>query len=176
MKRLLLTLVAALGLANWARAQEPASEPDAPAPPVKATYLITGLHCPPCTRTVESSLRQVKGIRAVKVDWRTKNARIEFDETVLPAQKLAQLIASTPHMMGGNLHYGGWLALKVPGITDEASGQRAQEALSKVEGVKQVHAYTAQHSIGVMFAAEGELTSGQLIDALKEAGFEAENY
>lgn len=155
--------------------QQPETEEQS-TPPTQATFLITGLHCPPCTRTVEASLRQIKGVRAVKVDWRTKNARIEFDEAVLPAQLLAQSIATTPHMMGGTLHYGGWLALKVPGITDEASGQRAQEALSKVKGIKRVAVYPAQNSLGILFAPEGAVTSQQLIEALKEASFEASNY
>src|SRR5450631_2341961 len=67
---------------------------------VKATYVVTGLHCPPCTKTVESSLRKMKGIHSINVDWTSKNAQIEFDESVLPAQKVARLIADTPHMMG----------------------------------------------------------------------------
>ena len=33
------------------------------AQPTQATYSITGLHCPPCTRTVESSLKKVKGVQ-----------------------------------------------------------------------------------------------------------------
>ena len=47
---------------------------------VKATYSVTGLHCPPCTRTVESSLMKVKGVKSFKVDWQTKSAKVEFDE------------------------------------------------------------------------------------------------
>ena len=44
--------------------------------PTQATFLITGLHCPPCTRTVEASLKRTKGIKSVRVDWRTHNAKI----------------------------------------------------------------------------------------------------
>ena len=55
-----------------------------------ATFLMTGLQCPPCTQTIESSLRGAKGIRSVKVDWKTKAARIEFDETILAAQQVGQ--------------------------------------------------------------------------------------
>ncbi len=61
--------------------------------PTKATYLIGGLHCPPCTRTVETSLKKIDGVRSVEVDWKGKYARIEFDEAVLPAQRVGQLIA-----------------------------------------------------------------------------------
>jgi copper chaperone CopZ len=111
------------------------------AEPTKATFLVTGLHCLPCTSTVQGSLSRVKGVKSVTVDWNTKNAKIVFDESVLPAQSLAAAIEGTPHMMGGGMRYAGWLALKAPSITDEASGQKAKEALSKVAGVKTVAVY-----------------------------------
>jgi len=146
------------------------------AEPTKATFLVTGLHCPPCTSTVQSSLSRVKGVKSVTVNWNTKNAKIEFDENVLPAQSLAAAIEGTPHMMGAGMRYGGWLALKIPSITDEASGQKAKEAIGKVEGVKTVAIYPAQHSVGVLFAGSGKVSSQQVIEALAKEGIEASNY
>src|SRR4051794_10457540 len=61
----------------------------------KATFTITGLHCPPCTRTVQSSLAKVPGVKSATVDWKTKSAKVEFDESKTSAQKLAQLVAGT---------------------------------------------------------------------------------
>ncbi len=58
------------------------------AQPTKATYSITGLHCPPCTRTVESSLKRVKGVRSAKLDWNSKTAKVEFDESALAHRRL----------------------------------------------------------------------------------------
>lgn len=139
----------------------------------QATFLVTGLHCPPCTKTVESSLSKVKGIRSIQVDWKAKDAQIEFDEAVLPAQRVAKLIADTPHMMGRNMQYGGWLLLKVADIKDEATAKPVKEALSKVEGVKRVVAYPKQHAVGVEFGTKGDLTTKQLIEALKKAGLSA---
>lgn len=156
-------------------ADEPSRNAAAHKEPTKATFLITGLHCPPCARTVESSLSQAKGLRSIKVDWKTKNARVEFDESVLPAQTVAQLIAVTPHMMGGNMRYGGWLALTIPELKDDATAKQVKAVLSKVEGVKQVATYPAQHSVGIAFASKGNLTSAQLVEALAEAGIKAEN-
>jgi copper chaperone CopZ len=145
-------------------------------PATKATYLITGLHCPPCTSTVQASLARVKGIKSVSVNWNTKNAKIEYDESLLPAQALAAAIERTPHMMGGGMRYGGWLALKVPSIMDDASGKKVKELLAKVEGVKSVAIYPAQHSAAVTFAGTGSTSSQQLIDALSKEGIEATNY
>jgi copper chaperone CopZ len=164
----------AMTISASAMGQEPAPRSDAKSEPTQATYLMTGLHCPPCTRTVESSLASVKGIRAVKVDWKTKAAKIEFDESILTAQRVAQLIAATPHMMGGSLHYGGWLALKTPGIKDEATARQAEETLGGVEGVKTAKAYPAQHTVAVFFSAKGDVTTRKLIESLNTAGVEAE--
>ena len=138
----------------------------------KATYLITGLHCPPCTKTVESALRKVPGVRSVKVDWRSKAAVIEFDEAKLPAQGVSQAIAHTRHMMGGDLEYAGWLTLKSRALKDEATAKRAAEILEKVKGVKQVKVYPKQESLVLLFAEQGKLTTEKLHETLREAGIE----
>jgi len=163
----------ALGALAFADEQGPVANKDKET--TKATFLVTGVHCPPCTRTVESSLSHVEGLHSIKVDWKTKNARIEFDEAVLSARNVAQLIAATPHMMGSNMHYAGWLALNVPDLKDDASAKQVKDVLSKLEGVKQVTTYPAQHSVRFAFATKGDLTSAQLIDALTKAGINAEN-
>lgn len=141
-----------------------------------ATFLLTGLHCPPCTTTVESSLQSVNGIHSVKVDWNTKSARLDFDESVLPAQRLAQAIAGTPHMMGGDMHYSGWLALRVPELKDASSAKQVTDVLTKMPGVSRVQPYVAQHAVGIQFDAKGKLQSRELIDALAKAGVKAANY
>ena len=85
MIRLFALAMLCLGTAVSLQADEPAK----PEPATKATYSITGLHCPPCAATVEKSLRGVKGIRSAKVDWSTKTARVEFDEQAVSAQQIA---------------------------------------------------------------------------------------
>jgi copper chaperone CopZ len=174
MRSMLVLLGALLPLVSVVNAAEQKSKGDTGAKVVETEYLITGLHCPPCTRTVESSLQRAKGIHSIKVDWKTKQARIEFDESVVSAQKVARLIADTPHMMGANMHYGGWLALKVPDVKDEAKAKQVKEILSKLEGVKQVAIYPKQQSVAIAFVAKGDLTSAQLIDALSRIGIKPE--
>lgn len=175
MKKLFLTGVAILGVSFPATAADPPSSQNAEQP-TKATYLITGLHCPPCTKTVESSLKRVRGIKSVKVDWKTKNAQVEFDESAVPAQTLAHLIAETPHMMGGDMEYAGWLALKTPEVKDAKLAEQAKSTLSQIRGVKKVAVYPKQGSIGVQFGGQGKVTTQELIDALQDAGLEASNF
>ena len=142
----------------------------------KATFTITGLHCPPCTRTVESSIAGAKGVSSVKVDWKSKSAKISFDETKTSAQKVAELVGATPHMMGGRMSYTAQLALSVPDIKDEASANAAKQALSAIEEVESVAAFPKQHTLSVRFSSEGNLTSSDLITALEKAGFKSSVY
>lgn len=166
--------VQSIGLLAIAATLAAADPPTADAPAaVKSTFLITGLHCPPCTNTVEQSLKSVKGVKSVKVDWATKNAKVEFDEQQIGAQQLAVKIAATPHMMGKTMQYGGWLALKVPEVNGDGNAEKAKTALTKVKGVANVAVYPQQKSVGVTFQPQGTITTAQLIDALREAGLEA---
>jgi copper chaperone CopZ len=166
-------VMASMGLGAIAVDVSAASAVDAI--PIKATYSISGLHCPPCAHTVESSLKKLKGVELVKVDWNTKAAKVEFDESVLPAQQVASAIAKTPHMMGGGMQYGGWLALKVPELNEEGA-TAAKEALAKVAGVKNVAVYPKQKMVSVQFAPGGSTTSADLIAALGTAGLKAETF
>lgn len=147
-----------------------------PAAPTTATFLITGLHCRPCTSTLEASLAKVKGVKSAKVDWDTKNAKLTFDEGVVSSANIASAIAATPHMMGRDLHYGGWLALSVPEIGDDAVSKKVTEAIGKVKGVAKVVPYPKQKAVGIAFSSDGTVSSKALIDALASAGIKASNY
>jgi copper chaperone CopZ len=143
---------------------------------IAATYVISGLHCPPCTRTVESSLSRVKGVTSAKVDWATKSAKLKFDESVVSATQVADAVARTPHMMGGGMRYSGAMALSVEGIKDANSGKTAKDALEKLPGVAKVNAFPSTHTLTVQFQPGAKLTSGELIAALTEAGMTAKTY
>jgi len=169
MKTLYLAATFLAVLALHAVAQQPPAPPQA----VKATFLITGLHCPPCTSTVESSLKHVQGIQSAKVDWQSKNARVTFDESQVSSQEVATAIANTPHMMGGSLKYSGALALKVAGLKDDAAIATAKKALGEIPGVANVWIYAPQGAVAVDFDHTAKATSKQLIDALGKAGFTA---
>lgn len=182
MKTILLSCVITLIGVSFVQAdetvakQKPQAEQESEL--VTSTFLITGLHCPPCAQTVEESLRSIKGVKSANVDWKTKNARIEFYEHTISAQQLSGKIATTAHMMGGDMKYSGWLALAVADIkdSDDAAWNDLKETLSKVEGVKQVAVYKARAGVGIRFDVKGELTSVKLITAMADAGFKMSNY
>ncbi|MBX9790587.1 MAG: heavy-metal-associated domain-containing protein [Pirellulales bacterium] len=151
---------------------EPAPDGAKETEPVATTFLISGLHCPPCASTVERSLRRVKGVRSVKVDYGRKSARVEIDESSISAQQIAQAIAGTPHMMGGSMHYSGWLFVSVAGLTDKANAKKATDALMAVPGVAKVQVQKSKKLVAVQFATKGKATTAQLLTALADVGLE----
>ena len=159
-------LVLVVGARAWAE------EPESVA--TTAVYSLDGLHCPPCASTVERSLKRVPGVRSARVDYRTKSASVEFDESKLSAQKLAKLIAGTPHMMGGDMHYSGSLTLHVMGLADEANAKKATDALKGVPGVAKVQVRAKQKSVAVRFAPKGDATTEQMLAALTSVGLQAQ--
>jgi copper chaperone CopZ len=169
--RSLFYFVAVLIIGSTAHgyAQEPKTQP-AKGEVTKAMYMVTGLHCAPCTTTVERSLQKVKGVDGIKVDFAGKFATIEFEENIISAQEVTRALATTPHMMGKSMQYGGILVLHIAGVNDEATGKKATATLRNVEGVAKVTLFPKQQAVGIEFKAKGKVTSKQLTDALKAAG------
>lgn len=169
-----LLVFAMLGMCTQAMAAEPEAT-KRQSDLTEATFLITGLHCPPCTTTIERSLSKEKGLQSISVDWKTKKARAAFDESKLSAQEVANLIAKTPHMMGKKLHYAGSLALKVEELHDKASGDKVTELLTTLQGVKRVVPYPKERVVSVEFSNKGRVTDRELIETLSRAGFHVKN-
>ena len=109
------------------------------------------------------------------MDFKNKNASVEFDESVISAQEVARALSDTPHMMGANMHYGGSLLLKVAGVKDDDTAKKAKEALAKVEGVTKVTTQSQQEAVAVEFGGKGKVTTKQLTEALEKAGLKTGN-
>ena len=75
-------------------------------------------------------------MKSIKVNFGTKNATIEFDESVISAQEVTRALGDTPHMMGRDMQYGGSLVLKVAGLKDDATGKKG--AIARVAGASRV--------------------------------------
>jgi hypothetical protein len=89
---------------------------------------------------------------------------------------VAARIAATPHMMGGDMKYGGWLALKVVGVDKAETAVKAKKVLEGVKGVSKVAVYPKNESVGVAFGAEGSVTMHELIAALEAAGLKGSSF
>jgi copper chaperone CopZ len=168
MHRSLLLLAAFALTGETLRAEDPKL--------VEATLLVTGLHCPPCTKTVEASVAPFPGVQSIVVDWKTKAAKVTFDPAATSVWRIVERIGGTRHMMGGRLKYAAWLGLSIPELKDDKAAAAIKRALQGVEGVAAVSAYPKQHIVAVLFDGKAALEVEELLRAIKEAGYEAQLY
>ncbi len=54
------------------------------------TFTVTGIHCDGCEATIETGLRRLDGVRAVKADRRAQTIWVRFDERRLDEDRLAE--------------------------------------------------------------------------------------
>lgn len=55
-----------------------------------ATLAIDNMSCVTCPITVKAAIKRVPGVRAVQVDYKTKQATVTFDDTRTSAKALAK--------------------------------------------------------------------------------------
>lgn len=175
MRTLLFLATATVGvmtLAAASGAQESKTQP-AKGEPTKAVFWVPNQHCMECATALEGSLKKVAGIKSTAVNFPTKWATVEFDESAISAQEVSRAMFQAPHAMGANMKYGGFLMLSVPEAKDKATQAKATAALGKVKGVAKAVYYPQTKAVTIQFADKGRVTSTELIKALEDAGLNA---
>lgn len=76
--RLAVGLVAAMTLGFSALAEE-----------TTTTFSIDKMTCATCPFTVKKAIKRVKGVSAVTVDYKTKTATVQFDDTITDIETIA---------------------------------------------------------------------------------------
>ena len=118
-------------------------------------------------------MKKAEGIKSITVNFPTKWATVEFDESKISAQEISRAMFQAPHAMGKDMKYGGYLLLSLPDAKDKAMQAKATTTLEKVEGVAKAVYYPQTKFVAIQFADKGKLTSTQLIKALEDAGLKA---
>lgn len=172
---LVIAAVGMLALSVQATGQESKTQP-AKGELTKAVYWVPNQHCLECATALEGSLKKVAGIKSTAVNFPTKWATVEFDESVISAQEVSRAMFQAPHAMGANMKYGGYLMLSVPDAKDKATQTKATTALGKVEGVAKAAYYPQTKAVAIQFADKGKVTSTELLKALEDAGLKATQF
>jgi copper chaperone CopZ len=168
----IVATVGMLALSIQATGQELKKQP-AKGELTKAVFWVPNQHCMECATALEGSLKKVAGIKSTAVNFPTKWATVEFDESLISAQEVSRAMFQAPHAMGGNMRYGGFLMLSVPDAKDKAIQTKATTALGKVEGVAKAAYYPQTKAVAIQFTDKGKVTSTELIKALEDTGLKA---
>ncbi|PLC54261.1 heavy metal-binding protein [Pollutimonas nitritireducens] len=60
----------------------------------KAVYQMQPFSCPSCIRRIEGALLKQPGVRDARLLFHSAKARVEFDESIVDATTLGNIIAS----------------------------------------------------------------------------------
>ncbi|PIC79349.1 heavy metal-binding protein [Sporosarcina sp. P18a] len=59
----------------------------------KVVFLMEPFSCPSCVKKIEGALSRAKGVQQVKVLFHSSKVRVEFDESIVEADELQELIS-----------------------------------------------------------------------------------
>lgn len=59
----------------------------------KAVYQLEPLTCPSCIKKIETTVGKIEGIELVKVLFNSGKVRTEYDESVVDAEQIGEVIA-----------------------------------------------------------------------------------
>ncbi|MEY8445169.1 copper chaperone CopZ [Enterococcus ratti] len=59
---------------------------------MKQEFLIKGMHCNHCVARVEEALRNLEGVKKVKIHLKKEKGLVKFDETSVPLEEICQTI------------------------------------------------------------------------------------
>jgi hypothetical protein len=135
----------------------------------RATFAVSGLSGPDDGLELEGCLTACHGIRHVVVRWDIQAVKVEFDETIVSVQAIARHIANSD---GGGRAEGlvARLLLKVPSVRIEEKARLPSHILRQLPGVESVAPQIAFQAVEVRFVNEGDLTTSDLIRALRSEG------
>jgi copper chaperone CopZ len=61
---------------------------------IKKIFPILGMHCASCKVLIEESVRSLRGVSFVNVNFATEKMTIEYDENITDINKIADAVAS----------------------------------------------------------------------------------
>jgi Cu+-exporting ATPase len=100
---------------------------------------IRGMTCAACVRRVEEGLRQMPGVQSVTVNFATETAHVEYDPGLISVADLQKKVRDIGYeAFADDASAGGKkTTIAIGGMTCAACVRRVENALKKIEGVRE---------------------------------------
>jgi len=129
---------------------------------------IEGMHCASCSQSVERALQSVPGVQHATVNLLTEQATIEHDGAVSSSDLIEAVeAAGFKAFVDEQLQS---LELRIEGMTCAGCSQAVERALSRVDGVSEVHVNLATERAAIRAAS---VDVAALTDAVRRSGYGA---
>ncbi|OPY84540.1 MAG: Copper-transporting P-type ATPase [Syntrophus sp. PtaU1.Bin208] len=141
----------------------------------KAILHISGMSCASCVRRVEQGLREMKGVEHAAVNFALEQASVDFDPASVSTEELGKRVRELGYdVVKIDLPASGGMektTISVGGMTCAACVRRVENALKKVDGVKDVAVNLATARATVLHEPVWKGVAG-LKEAVIDQGYE----
>ena len=103
----------------------------------KETLKISGMSCSACAARIEKGLNRLEGVKRAAVNFAIEKAVVEFDDTVVNAEKFDEVIKKLGYeIIKEKVASESKIDLKLKGMTCAACAAKIERKLNKLEGVQ----------------------------------------
>lgn len=164
----------------------------------KETYKIHGIHCASCVGTIEHALSKTAGVHSVSVNFATESALIEFDESEVSEQNLADTVKSVgyhlqiakngDHTIHSTSHVHGAetespkkeeavdgennkiISIKVLGMDSPHCAMVVEGAIKKLDGIQNIDVDFSNQRAKVVFDPK-KLSLEKIFEVINDSGY-----
>jgi Cd2+/Zn2+-exporting ATPase len=127
------------------------------------------MDCPSCAGKVESSVRELSGIKAVDPQVTTGRLTVEYDETETDVDAIAARVEAAGYTVPDD--GGETLRFSVPEMDCASCAGKVESALGGVDGIRSAETRPTTGTVVVTYDRDAT-TEGDLVAAIESAGYE----
>jgi Cu+-exporting ATPase len=138
----------------------------------KKTFAVKGMTCASCSARIEKVLGAQDGIRSVSVNLAAETMDVEWDNSILPLDAIAQKVAG----LGFELVIPAnevMLDLAIEGMTCASCSARIEKVVGGLEGVNSMQVNLAAET-GVLVFDPNRISKRRVLETIGGLGFKAE--
>ncbi|RKS82056.1 Cd2+/Zn2+-exporting ATPase [Haloarcula quadrata] len=137
--------------------------------PHVAQLSVPEMDCPSCAGKVESSVRELSGIKAVDPQVTTGRLTVEYDETETDVDAIAARVEAAGYTVPDD--GGETLRFSVPEMDCASCAGKVESALSGVDGIRSAETRPTTGTVVVTYDRDAT-TEEDLVAAIESAGYE----
>jgi len=140
----------------------------------KETLEITGMSCAACAAKIEKKLNKLEGVKQGNVNLAMERAVVEFDDSVLDRQKIAEVVKNLGYDVKEEaIDNKNKVSLTISGMSCAACAAKIEKKLNKLEGVAQAAVNLAAEKAVVDYDST-KIKPAELIQAVEALGYQAQ--
>lgn len=138
----------------------------------KSTIKIAGMSCAACSARIERVLNRTEGIKKANVNLATEKASIEYDDSVISADKIEEAIRGLGYEVVKEKKGEHRVELDIGGMSCATCALKIEKKLGKMEGIKKADVNLATEKASLQYDSS-KTNISEVIDAIESLGYTA---